>query len=311
MEQHAVRRYEWTSVTVAQTQETSSFPPAKWGCEPSHTCGNAILEWMRRLTPIMPTGYFDTRVEGWENLPPSPALLVGNHSAGSTTADVWTWGTAWYAHHGMNRIFHTLAHDMLFAIEPIARTLAKVGVLRAQPDIAERVLREHRRDLLVYPGGDRDAWRPSPDRYRVRFSGRKGYARLAIRTGATIVPLAHDGSHDSIRVLTDGVPVARALRFPELFRTQIFPLHLSLPFGVTFGPWPHVPLPSIMRYRVGRPVSTLGLDPDRPEDVAALDHQVRLALQEELNELQATRVVLREKVSHVKRLLLSRLQRRS
>ena len=41
------------------------------------------------------------------------------------------------------------------------------------------------------PGGDRDTWRPYSKRYDVCFAGRKGYARLAIKAGVPIVPIAN------------------------------------------------------------------------------------------------------------------------
>jgi 1-acyl-sn-glycerol-3-phosphate acyltransferase len=153
------------------------------------------------------------------------------------------------------------------------------------------VLKEWRRDLLVMPGGDVDVWRPYSERYKVKFAGRTGYARLALKTGVPIVPLANAGAHETLRVLTDGAAVARWLKFPKLFRASIFPVSLSIPWGLTIGPWPHLPPPTRLRYRIGRPVlpeGGFGEPGEEPsnERVRAYDARVRRAMQDLLDQLR-------------------------
>ena len=50
--------------------------------------------------------------------------------------------------------------------------------------------------LLVTPGGMREA-RPARDFYRLRWEGRYGFVRLALATGAPIVPLAVVGGAEA------------------------------------------------------------------------------------------------------------------
>jgi 1-acyl-sn-glycerol-3-phosphate acyltransferase len=235
--------------------------------------------------------YFRVSVRGWENVPPAPALVVSNHSGGTSIPDAWGLGFAWHTHFAMKRPLHVLAHEMVFTVHSVGRMFARAGVLRAQPELGQRVLGQWRRDLLVMPGGDVDVWRPYKERYKVKFAGRTGYARLALRTGVPIVPIVNAGAHETLRVLTDGAPLARFLRFPKLFRASIFPVSLSIPWGLTIGPWPHLPPPTHLRYRIGRPVlpddapGAAGKEPSGAQ-VAAYDAKVRAAMQELLDELR-------------------------
>jgi 1-acyl-sn-glycerol-3-phosphate acyltransferase len=234
--------------------------------------------------------WFHVDARGWENVPKAPALFVSNHSGGTSIPDAWGFGFAWHTHFGVRRPIHTLAHEMIFSIPPVGRFFARGGVLRAQPQLGEKVLTEWRRDLLVMPGGDVDVWRPYRERYKVKFAGRKGYARLALKARVPIVPVANAGAHSTLRVLTDGEPIARLLGFPKLFRASIFPVHLSIPWGLAIGPWPHLPPPSRLKYRFGKPVlpeggfCAPGEEPS-PERVAAYDARVRAAVQALLDDL--------------------------
>ncbi|HSQ58966.1 MAG TPA: hypothetical protein VLT84_00805, partial [Acidobacteriota bacterium] len=144
-------------------------------------------------------------------------------------------------------------------------------------------------DLIVMPGGDIDTWRPWKDRYKVRFDGRTGYARTALRAGVPVVPIAHAGSHETLVVLTDGRRLARRLGLRDIARAEIFPIHLSFPFGLTIGPVPHIPVPVCLRYRVAPPVMPVvkleaGEEPS-DDAVREMDRRVRDALQAELDVL--------------------------
>jgi 1-acyl-sn-glycerol-3-phosphate acyltransferase len=237
-------------------------------------------------------GYFPVSVRGLEDLPSAPVMLVMNHSGGTTIPDVWGFGVAWYAKFGVERPIHPLGHELIFATEHTARFFATRGVLHASRRVAADVVGHYRRDLLVMPGGDFDTWRPYRERWRVRFGGRSGFARVAISTGTPIVPVAHAGAHETLMVLTDGQRIARALRLPRLARAEVFPIHLSLPWGLAIGPWPHLPLPARLRYRVGAPIVPPAMPPgqDPPEAVAtAFAARVEREVQRLLDELKLER----------------------
>jgi 1-acyl-sn-glycerol-3-phosphate acyltransferase len=231
--------------------------------------------------------YFDTSIRGFEHVPPPPVLVVSNHSGGTTIPDVWGLGFLWYRHFGYSRPLFVLAHELLFATPQTGRYFERAGVLRATPTVANRVLAEHKRDLLVLPGGDLDTWRPWSERNTVHFGGRTGYARLAIRTKTPIVPVAHVGAHETLMVLRTGKRIAKWLGMQRLARAEVWPLHLSLPWGLALGPLPHLPVPARFQYLVGPPIYP---PPEETLDaVRALDARVRSVIQVQLNQLAEER----------------------
>jgi len=230
-----------------------------------------------------PGGWLEVRARGFENVPSSPVMLVSNHSGGTLIPDVWGFAFAWYRHFGTSRPLHILGHELLFATRASARFFEACGVLRATPHAAREVLVDHRRDLLVLPGGDRDAWRPWRDRYRVHFAGRTGYARLALEAQVPVVPVAHAGAHETLMVLSSGEGLAKRFGLHRVARAEIWPIHLSLPWGLAMGPLPHLPVPTPFRYLLGAPLAL----PSGAEAVLRLDEQVRAAVQQQLDELEA------------------------
>ncbi|MBW1878272.1 MAG: 1-acyl-sn-glycerol-3-phosphate acyltransferase [Deltaproteobacteria bacterium] len=273
----------------------------RWGTNPHDYDSEAVLSAMRHVQRFFgPRRYFSMQVEGLAQVPPAPVMVVSNHSGGTSIPDAWGLMLAWYEHFGVERPIHPMAHDMVFSNRVTGPFFSARGALRADRELAIRVLRDFRRDLVVMPGGDLETWRPYHERYKVRFSGRLGYARMAIQAGVPIVPVAHAGAHETLIVLARGERLARALHLPELVRASIFPVHLSLPFGLTFGPFPHIPPPTLLRYRVATPVYPpvrVAPGEEPPEDaVRTLDRAVREAIQGELAVLAWERETLLERV---------------
>jgi 1-acyl-sn-glycerol-3-phosphate acyltransferase len=263
-----------------------------WGTRLEDWDPAAVRATMERLRPLFdgPLAWFPTEVSGLDTLPPPAALMVGNHSGGTTIPDIYGLAWVWYRHFGLRRPLSGLAHELVFLLGATGRRFSRWGALRADRELARTALAAGR-DLMVMPGGDLDTWRPWRDRWRVRFDGRRGYARLAIEAGVPVVPVAHAGAHHTLVVLTDGRQVARRLGFQRAFRAEVFPVHLSLPWGLTVGPFPHLPPPTRLRWRFGAaippPVTVAPGEPVPEEAVIALDEAVRAALQAELDVLRA------------------------
>ncbi len=249
---------------------------------------DSTLRWARKLFGA--GKYFPLEVHGWENVPSRTTMLVSNHSGGTTIPDVWGFLVAWYDRFGTKRPVHPLAHDIIMSTPATGRFFERRGVLRAHSDVALAALGEHQHDILVMPGGDGDTWRPYSARYEVRFGNRVGYVRTALRAGVPIVPMANAGAHETLYVLTDGRAIARALGLPKIARAEVFPIHLSLPWGLTFGPWPHIPVPARLRYRIDVPiVAPRTFAPDEPIPdglVREIDAEVRCSIQRLLHQLR-------------------------
>ena len=259
-----------------------------WGDAPGDYDPEAVARTVARLRPLF-EGYFALDVEGMERIPDPPTMVVSNHSGGTLIPDVWGWLLSWYGHFGSHRPLHPMAHEIVLSTRTPGEWLGRRGVLRASPALARKVLGEWGRDLYVLPGGDVEVWRPYRERYAVRFAGRQGYARLALECGVPIVPVAHAGAHETLVVLHSGRTLARLLRLPRIARAEIWPIHLSLPWGLAIGPLPHLPTPAKLRYRVGAPIPPEGT----PE---VLDRRVRDAIQALMDELAADRAVLAERI---------------
>ena len=263
----------------------------RWGAGPEQYSEAASQRLHKRLSRFFGEGhYFGLKVDGWENLPDHNVLAVSNHSGGTTVLDGMGLWFAWQQRFNFTRPGHALAHEMIFAADGPGRLFAEMGAVRADRQTAVEVLRDWKRDLIVMPGGDRDVWRPWKDRYKVNFAGRTGYARIALKAGVPITPVANAGAQSTFMVLTDGAPIARALRLPQLARAEIFPISLSFPWGLTIGPLPHLPPPTTLRYKIGRPIPlpcTVAPGEEPPEwAVRQLDEEVRAAVQGLLDELK-------------------------
>lgn len=208
--------------------------------------------------------WFRMEMDGWENLPEPPVLLIGIHSGAPFVWDAWTVGVQWWRRFGQDRQLHGTAHDALMAIPLIGRYFRAMGVLPAAPDSISTALAEGR-DVALWPGGEVDSLRPWSERDRANLAGRTGFVKMAIRTGVPIVPIATVGGADAMPVLIRGDRLSRILKLDKLFRLKVFPLAVSLPWGIAPAALPQFPLPAKIRTRL-MPVVDVENDPARAED---------------------------------------------
>jgi len=256
----------------------------RWGLDPRELHPPSVGLALRVVGTWMGPGrLFPLDARGFDDVPEAPVLVVSNHSGGTMVIDTWGFALAWYRHFGTVRPLHPAAHELLFATEVPGRPLARLGVIRAERSVVRETLRAGR-DVMVMPGGDGDVWRPYHRRWDVVFAGHRGYARIAAELQVPVVPVANAGAHETLVVLADGHRVARWLGLHRLARADVWPVHLSLPWGLGVGPLPHLPWPRPLRYRVG---PALAPPSSTDEDaIAAFDQDVRAAVQRLLDELR-------------------------
>jgi 1-acyl-sn-glycerol-3-phosphate acyltransferase len=224
--------------------------------------------------------WFRMEMEGWERLPPPPALLVGVHSGAPFVWDAWTVGYQWWRRYGEERILHGTAHDMLMAAPAIGAYFRKMGVLPAAPDSIAAALAAGR-DVALWPGGERDSLRPWTKRDEATLAGRKGFVKLAIRSGVPIVPIATVGGPDSMPVLFQGRRLAKLLQLDRVARLKTFPITISAPWGIGPAILPEIPLPTKIRTAFQEPVE-VDADPERAGDDAYVEEkyeEVRRSIQ--------------------------------
>ncbi|MCV6965743.1 glycerol acyltransferase [Mycobacterium intermedium] len=236
--------------------------------------------------------WFRMEIDGWENIPQPPALLIGIHSGAPFVWDAWTVGLQWWRRFGPERPLHGTAHDALMAIPGFGRYFRSMGVLPAAPDAIATALAEGR-DVALWPGGEVDSLRPWRERDRANLAGRTGFVKMAIRAGVPIVPIATVGGADAMPVLIRGDRLSHTLRLDRLLRLKVFPLAISLPWGIAPAALPQLPLPAKIRTRF-MPTVELDSDADRAEDEAYVEakyHEVQDSIQRGMDALARKRAL--------------------
>jgi len=246
-----------------------------------------IRESLPRLW-LLASLWFRGEVRGLGNIPEEGAvLLVGNHSGGNLTPDTTVFQLAFSAYFGVERAFYQLAHNLVLSM-PGLGFLRKYGTVAASPENAERALATGAA-LLVYPGGDYEVHRPSWERHKVDFGGRKGFIRLALEQDVPIVPVVAIGGQETALFLSRGEGLSRLLGLDRMFRLKVLPISIALPWGLNVGDMlGHVPLPSKIIVEALPPIhlrDEFGPEPDVGE---VYDHLMR-TMQETLDALAAER----------------------
>ncbi len=236
--------------------------------------------------------YFRLEIDGWDRLPDQPALFIGVHSGGPLTMDAWTVNMAWWRHFEGQRTLHGTAHDVLMNAPILGRYFRRLGTISPSRDNIQAAFNKGD-DVILWPGGEVDAFRSWAKRDTAVLGGRKGFIRLAIRAGVPIVPVATVGGHDTLFVLSEGRSLAKALKLKERMRIDVAPLTLSMPFGVALHltPFQHIPLPAKIRTEFLEPIY-LDTDPERVDDQSYVDSmydEVESQIQGGMNQLAKRR----------------------
>ncbi len=237
------------------------------------------------MRPILKT-YFRSQVQGLDSFPPGGVLVVGNHSGGMFPMDVPIFSVDFYQKFGYDRPVYTLSHDILMAGPP-GQVLRRTGYIRASRENAAKALRSGG-VVIVFPGGDYDAYRPTSAENVIDFNGRKGYVRTAVEAGVPIVPAVSIGGQQTQLYLSRGTWLAERLGVKRLLRSDILPLSFGFPFGFSAAIPPNLPLPTKIVTRVLEPIDVTARFGDDP-DVDEVDEHVRSVMQQALDELAAKR----------------------
>lgn len=203
--------------------------------------------------------WFRPTVSGLERIPPDrPVVYVGKHPRGWLYLETILMG--WLAFgDGRRAAFRTLeARGTLPQRAPLLGWLRRhVGAIEATSGAALAALARGE-SVLVFPGGAREARGP-PD--RVRWGGRRGFARIAAAAGAPIVPFAMGGA-DAQHPLRLALGKRHSLWIPPM----PLPVRLDLRFGAPIPPPP-----------AGDPEAIAGTADRAAREVQALIDEARAA----------------------------------
>lgn len=224
----------------------------------------ALAPWADRAARV----WYRLEVRGLEHIPEGPALIVGNHNSGTTFLEAVGTGARWIRERGADDPWAGLAHDSIVGLPGLGRVLARLGAVRAGHRQAEAAFDQGRK-VIVFPGGNREAYRRYADRHRILFAGRTGWVSLAVRHQVPIVPAVFIGGQEGFVVLAEGKRVARWTGARRWLRVDTWPVFLGLPWGLAFGPMFHLPLPVKCVTRFLPPIDP-GLPPEAADDPVAL-----------------------------------------
>jgi 1-acyl-sn-glycerol-3-phosphate acyltransferase len=252
----------------------------------------ALLELGFDLLHVLARYYFRLRVEGIERVPEGPVLFVGNHSGGLVPLEGFFLSMAIHQHFGIERAIYALAHDFLFEDPILRRYAGRLGMLRAGHESARHAFAAGG-SVIVFPGSDLDTFRTFRDRNKIVLGGRKGFLRLALREHVPIVPFVTAGTHEQFIVLARGDRIAKLVHAHEWARTEVLPLVLSVPWGLTSGFVPYLPLPAQTTVSLLPAMRWPERDPDDPAAVDRCYDEVLGAMQHGLDELTRGRHFLR------------------
>lgn len=237
--------------------------------------------------------YFRVQTDGWQHIPQTGrALFIGSHNGGLAVPDMFMFMYDWFRRFGPERLAYGLMHPTAWKLPPFSYLAAPVGAVMAHPKMAIAALQKDA-GVLIYPGGGEDAFRPHQMRHQIYFAERRGFIKLALREAMPIIPVISVGAHDTLVILGDIYPQMRQLHewgLPWLFGIDpiIFPVYFGLPWGVGFGPLPHLPIPVPLHTRVCAPIvfERQGREAASDRDyVEACYQQVYHQMQQELDRL--------------------------
>ena len=227
---------------------------------------------IRPFFEFLYTVWWRVEATGIEHVPATgPGLLVANHS-GVLPYDGMMIKLAVRHEHPARRDCRMLALDMFALLPILAPLLAKNGEVRASPENGERLLAKG--ELVgVFPEGVKGVGKYYKDRYRLARFGRGGFVRIALRTGAPIIPCAVVGAEEIHPVVGKADWFGRPLGFPYFPITPTFP---------ALGPLGVVPLPTKWFLDFGDPLSLSEYGPEAADDpilVNRIAEKVRSTIQ--------------------------------
>jgi len=244
-------------------------------------------DYMRETLPglwLLVNAWFRPKVHGLENVPgEGPVLIVGNHTGGAQSPEVFISQLALSTYFGVERPHYQLAHRMVVN-SPLGENLARFGTVEADPRNAAMAL-ESGAMVTVFPGGDYEVFRPSWESTKVDFGRRKGFIKLALDAGVPIVPMVTIGGQETALFLSRGEWLASALRLDRTMRLKTLPIRIALPWGLAIGAFtPHIPLPAKITIRFLEPIDLRERYGEEP-DIDAVYDDLIATMQEVMTEL--------------------------
>ncbi len=179
--------------------------------------------------------YFSVRTHGIEHIPHrGRAMLVGNHSGG-VPIDAMMVIASCLLEMNPPRLAQGMIDKFLNRMPFLGEWASRAGQLAGVPENAERLL-EDERLLLVFPEGARGTAKLYKERYSLVDFG-SGFVRLALKTGAPIVPFVVFGGGEAFPTIANAYKLGHALGLPYVpIAAYGLPVALPAKVEIEYGP---------------------------------------------------------------------------
>lgn len=252
---------------ILKRRLTGEYETDEWGFD---------VEFLNTVKPFFDflyKAYWRVETTGLENIPEEGrTLMVVNHS-GQLPWDGSMVGLAVFNEHPAQRLVRTLYATWFPTLPFVSAFLTKLGQALATEENGIRLL-EQDQLVAVFPEGYKGVGKLFKERYRLARFGRGGFVRMALKTGAPMIPVSVVGAEETYISLVKVPAIARLIKFP------FFPISPTFPWLGLLG---FVPMPTKWYIDFGEPIPVDGYGPGAANNlmlVSQLTDQVRNIVQQ-------------------------------
>lgn len=203
-----------------------------------------LIDMLRPVFKFLYDEWWRVEVKGVKNLPATgKGIIVSNHS-GMLPYDAVMMNMGVYKKHPKHRNVRFLVADFVDNFPFLSLFIQRAGGVKASPENGSKLLRKGEL-ICVFPEGTRGIGKLYSERYQLQDFGRGGVIKLAMQTGAPVIPCAIIGAEDIHPMLWKFEEFGKKMGLPFFPVTPTFPL---------FGLFGLIPFPSKWKIKFGKPI---------------------------------------------------------
>lgn len=248
---------------IAERVDRLDVPFNRYGLDP-YGVSKSHLSYIFKFVEPFYRQYFSVDCYGFDRIPDAgdAAMLVGNHGGG-VPVDAAMLLSACFFELEPPRLVHGMVDKFANRWPVVSQWFNRIGQFTGLPEHAVRLLRDGRL-LMVFPEGTRGTGKLYKNRYELQRFG-TGFMRIALKSGAPIVPFAFVGGEEALPTVFHLERIANILGIPYI----PVPPHL-LP----------IPLPVHCEFHVGEPMHFDGDGSEADETIERYIDQVKRRIDE-------------------------------
>src|SRR5262245_23245132 len=212
---------------LLRARALESLPPERYGFSID------AATWLFLFTSVIYRWYFRTQCFGLEQLPRGPVLLVANHGSHALAWDGANIVTACLLDAEPPRLVHGMAEHRLMELPILGRAARRIGAVDGTRPSCISLLNAGA-VVLAFPEGIRALTRGFRQRYQLGRFGR-GFAHVALATGAPVVPVAVIGAEEEAPLIANPGWLRHLMRTPVAPITPSVVVPLPVRYRVHFG----------------------------------------------------------------------------